>query len=273
MNVSKLLKVASVCAIGISIALYCSILFQSFSLLEFQYALFLLYFAEAFLILFAVFVACSALNAKTTIDTNKIKKGCIASVAIVLIGCIALCGYAYVDCYNSYTPENLFETDVENMQTFYPYNNIDDYSRKEKDPINLSVSHIPGTDYIYLYCYDTSISEPGCDYEVEYVKSISPFVIFDFMSERIIATSSNSLEIDVIAPAKTMKVDGVKFRTYIDGNNYAVLFNSLGKCVYASLLDAPEDVTVEDFAREIINQTNLLDKATDEKVFLDLPLF
>lgn len=273
MSASKYLKVASFLVIALSIALYGSIFFQAFNFMEFQFVLFLLYFAQTFLLLFVVFIVCIVLIDKTMIHTNKIKQGCIVATSIILIGSLVLCGYAYLDCYNSYTPENLFENETKSIQRFYPYHDIENYSKKEKDPIDLSVSHIPGTDYIYLYCYDTFLSNSECDYELEYLESISPFLHFDFWLERNILTQSNSWEIDVYAEATTMKVDGVSFKAYIDGNDYAVLFSRFGKSVYASLLDAPKDVTIEAFAREVIGQIDLLDNATDEKIFLDIPFF
>lgn len=273
MNISKHLTIATIFAALLSIALYCSILFQSFGFMEFQFALFLLYFAQAFLLLFVVFLVCTIVARKATGESTIIKKTCISLVSILLTGCIVLCGYAYLNCYNSYTPENLFTEDSESVQSFYPYHNIADFSIEEKDPINLSVSHIPGTDYVDLYCYDDSISGPGCDYEVEYLNSASPFMLFKFWLERVVPTPFNTLDIDVYAPGERMRVNGESFTAFVNGNNYAVLINSFGSCTYASILGAPEDLTVEDFAREIIKQTDLLDTATEEKLFLDMPLF
>lgn len=272
MRILRKFNIASVCSLVLSMILYSCILFQSFGLLEFQSTLFLLYFAEAFLLLAFVFFISVILNNKTTIDTVKIKRVCIVVVTVILIGSIILCSYAYLDCYNYYTPKILFENDVEKIQPFYPYHNVEAYSKSNKDPIELSVSHIPGTEYIYLYCYGDYFSDTNYDYELEYVKSVSPFMKNKFLAERIIPTQFNEMEIDVLKYGKKMKIDGINFISYVDKNNYAVLFNFFDECIYASLVDAPESITIEDFAREIIKQSDLLDNATKERAFLDVPI-
>lgn len=270
MNITKTLKVLLACSLVLSVVLYSCILFQTFGLLEFQSALFLLYFAEAFLLLTAVFAVSIVLNNKTVIDEVRTKRICVASAVAVLLSCSLLCGYAYLDCYNCYTPERLFENDIEVIRPFYPYHNVEEYSREEKDPIDLSVSHIPGTDYIYLYCYGDYFSHTNYDYELEYVRSVNPFMKHKFLSERLIPTQFNETEIDVQAYGERIKVDEFSVIVYVDGNDYAVLFNRLGSCTYASLINAPESVSIEDFAREVIKQSDLLNNATKERTFLDV---
>lgn len=270
MNITKTLKVLLACSSVLSVVLYSCILFQTFGLLEFQSALFLLYFAEAFLLLTVVFAVGMVLNNKTVIDEVKTKRICVATAVAVLLSCSLLCGYAYLDCYNCYTPEKLFKNDIKVIQPFYPYHNVEEYSREEKDPMDLSVSHIPGTDYIYLYCYGDYFSDTNYDYELEYVKTVSPFMKYKFCLERLFPTQFNETEIDVQAHGEKMKVDGLSLVAYVDGNDYAILLNRFGSCLYASLVNAPESITVEDFAREIINQSELLDNAINEKTFFDV---
>ena len=272
MRLSRKFNIVTVCTLVLSMILYFCILFQPFGLLEFQSALFLLYFSEAFLLLTVVFAVSSVLNNKIIIDEVKIKRTCVATVAVVLIGCSLLCGYAYLDCYNCYTPADLFENDIKAIQQFYPYHNVEAYSKEKKDPIELSVSHILGTDYIYLYCYGDYFSDTNYDYELEYVKTVSPFMKYKFLFERLIPTQFNDTEIDVQAYGEKFEVDDISFIAYVNGNDYAVLLNFFDSCIYASLVDAPESITVEDFAREIIEQSDLLDTATKERTFLDVPI-
>lgn len=272
MNITKTFKILLVCSSVLSIVLYSCILFQSFGFLEFQSALFLLYFAEAFLLLTVVFAVSVVLDNKTVINTAKIKQSSIAVSVIVLIVCAGLCGYAYVDCYNCYTPKVLFESDIGKVQSYYPYHNLEEYSRSEKDPVELSVSHIPGTDYIYLYCYGDYFSDTNYDYELEYVKTVSAFMKYKFCLERLFPTQFNEIEIDVQTYGEIIKVDEFSVIAYVDGNDYAVLLNRLGSCTYASLINAPESVSIEDFAREAIKQSDLLNNATKEKTFLDVSL-
>ncbi|MBR2956718.1 MAG: hypothetical protein IKC20_00530, partial [Clostridia bacterium] len=175
-------------------------------------------------------------------------------------------GYGWLTCYNCYTPENIMENEKTYIQTFLPYHNILDEYRENTE---LSVSHIPGTDYIVLNCYGTSEFGIPLDYKVEYFKSVSPFMNMKFKLEKWLASIFSVYDIDVVAPGKDIELDGTKLAVYVEDDNFAVMIKSFGRSVYASLINAPEGVTIEDFAKKVIKQLELLDNAAKEKVFLD----
>lgn len=257
------LKLMSIFTGILSVVLYGAILFQPISIIEFQYAQMLLFSAQALLILTIIFIVCSVITSKEITDSIKMKKIVACSVGIVLVGCISLSIYGYLTCYNCYTPEDIV-ADEEYMQSFTPYHDISDEKEEHRD---LVVSHMPGTDYVFLYCYGTY------DYEIEYFSSKSPFLKWKFETERSVFTPFNEFYLDVLTPGKEMVVDGVKLTAFIDENNYAVLVKSFDQAVYGSLLNASTDkVSFENFAREIIKQMELLEEARDQKVFLDVPL-
>lgn len=271
MNISKFLKLAAVCSAVICVILYGTILFQTISMLEFQYALILLYAAEALLVLTIIFAVFSILVSKDILDTIKTKKIVIVSTVVVVIGCVSSIIYGALTCYNLYTPEDIIENDKEYVQSFFPYQDITEW---KKGFMDFAVSHMPGTDYISLWNIKTSTSGYQCNYNLEYFKSSSPFMTEKFRLARSFPTPLNKLDFDVWVPGEKMEVDGVKLTAFIDGNEYAVLIKSFNQSVYASLTKnaSASEITFEDFAREVINQMELLDNATKEKVFLDVPL-
>ena len=266
MNPQKCLMALSVLSAVVSAVLYGVLLFQSTDIIEFQYAQILLFFAEAFLLLAAVFAIGFAAVHKKLLSFSKIKKIIIALVCACLAACVVVTGCGWLTCYNCYTPENLLKNDKAFVQQFLPYQNIlDDYSENTE----LTVSHIPGTDYISLYCYGTSEFGTPFAYKVEYFKSVSPFMNAKFRFEKWLASNFSVYDIDVVAPGRDMELDGTKLTVYAEGDNCAVLIKSFGRSVYASLINAPEGLTTEDFAKEIIKQFDLIDKAAKEKVFLN----
>lgn len=94
-----------------------------------------------------------------------------------------------------------------------------------------------------------------------------------FRLDRSFLTPFNDMDFYVRVPGEKMEIDGVKLTAFIDENDYAVLIKSFNQSVYASLVNASaNEISFEDFAREVINQMELLDNATKEKVFLDVPL-
>lgn len=271
MNISKFFKLSAVFSAVICIILYGAILFQTISMLEFQYALILLFAAEALLVLTIIFAVFSILVSKDILDTIKTKKIIIVSTITVVIGCVSSIVYGAFSCYNLYTPEDIIENDKEYVQSFFPYQDITEW---EKGYMDIEVSHIPGTDRICLWNIKTSTSGYQCNYKLEYFKSASPFMTGKFRLDRSFLTPFNDLDFDVWVPGKKMKIDGVKLTAFIDGYDYAVLIKSFNQSVYASLTKnmSASEITFEDFAREVIKQMEQLDAATKEKVFLDVPL-
>ncbi len=263
MNSCKMLKFLSACTTISAIVLYGAIVFQSISIIDFQYAQILLFSAQALLLLTIIFIVCTILISKGIFDSAKVKKIVVASVAVVLLGCVSSITYGFLTCYNCYTPEDVLENNKTYVQALFPYHDITD---SKSEIMDLEVSHIPGSDYIYLYCYGT------LDYEVEYFKSVSPFMNWKFKMEKSILTPLNEFDMDVPVPGKEMKVDGINLTVFVDENGYAVLIKSFNQAIYASLLDASADkILVDDFAREVIKQTKLLENATKERIFLDVP--
>lgn len=238
-------------------------------MLEFQYAQILLFSAETFAILTVIFIICLVIISKDITTLSKAKKVIIGSVSVCIPVCVLLTGYGLLSCYNCYTPEDIMKNDKPYIQRFMPYHDILDDKNENTD---LMVSHIPGTNYVFLNCYGTSSSGIPLDYEVEYFKSVSPFMNMKFKFERMFLSPLSEFDLDVLVPGKDMEIDGVKLTVYVDDNDYAVFIKSFGQSVYASLINAPDEVSIEEFAREIIKQFELLDNATKEKVFLDVPL-
>lgn len=264
MNSGIRLKLLSVFTGVLSVVLYCAILFQRIRVIDFQYAHILLVSAQGLLLLTIILIVCTILLSKGIIESTKIKKVMVASFGIVMTGCISLFVFGYLTCYNCYTPEDVLENQKTYLQSFIPYHDITD---EKEEHIDLEVSHIPGTDYIFLCCYGTY------DYEIEYFTSTSPFFNWKFKAERSMLTPLNEMDMDVLVPGKEMVIDGVKLTAFIDGNDYAILIKSFNQALYCSLLDVSTDeVSFENFAREAINQISLLKKATSEKIFLDVPL-
>lgn len=256
-------------AVG-SAVLYGAIIFQSIDIIEFQYAQIFLFFAEAFLALTAVFAICFAAVNKKILTFSKTKKIIVSLVCACLAVCVIVTGYGWLTCYNCYTPENIMKNDKAFVQQFLPYHDILD-SRIEHT--ELTVSHIPGTDYVVLNCYGTTEFGIPLDYKAEYFRSVSPFMNMKFRFEKWLASNFSVYDTDVVAPGKNIELDGTKLTVYVEDDNYAVLIKAFGRSVYASLINAPEGVTAEDFAKEVIGQFSLIDKAAKEKVFLDAALF
>ena len=263
MNSCKRLKFLSACTTISTVVLYCAIMFQSISIMDFQYTQILLFSAQSLLLLTIIFIVCTILISKGIFDSAKGKKIIVASVMVVLLGCVSSITYGFLTCYNCYTPEDILENNKTYIQSLFPAHNITD---AKSEIMDLEVSHIPGSDYIYLYCYGT------LDYEVEYFKSASPFMNWKFKTERSILTPLNEFDMDILVTGKEMEVDGIKLTVFIDANGYAALIKSFNQAIYVSLLNASADkILVDDFAREVIKQMKLLENATKEKVFLDVP--
>lgn len=252
-----------VCIFILILGLYVAIIFQPIGVIDFQYAQVLLFSAQSLLFLTFIFIILAVFNSKGIINSVRMKKIMFSSLAIVLFGLISLLVYGCLTCYNCYTPEDIVD-DEEYMQSFTPYHDIID---NKKENIDLAVSHIPGTDYMFLYCYGTY------DYEIEYFSSISPFLMWKFKTERSIFTPLSEFYIDVLVPGEEVVIDGEKVIAFIDENDYAVLIKSFNQAVYCSLIDVSTDeITFDEFAREAINQMKLFKEAKDRKTFLDVPL-
>ena len=126
---------------------------------------------------------------------------------------------------------------------------------------------VPNAMEVFESCKDLS------DVGFEYFESVSPFMNMKFRFERMVLSPLNRYDLDVVAVGEDMEIDGTKLTVYVENNDYAVLIKSFGKTIYASLINVPDEVTIEDFAKEVIRQFELIDDATQKKVFLDAPLF
>ncbi len=273
MNSSKYLKIASLVSALLTVVLYCVFSFQaSMTILEFKTALFPLYFAEAFLVLTVAFLVCLIICKKTSIDFNRVKKGLIAFIIIAIVCCTAFCCYAYVDCYKAYMSGEKINNDIAYMKKFYPYKNLDDYSTEQLFR-DFEISHIPGTDFIQLNYGNidpyVDVEKSNSGYRMEYIKSSSPLMNFKFFNENIWPSAINEIDESQLPEVRIMEVDGVIFVAYINRNNYGVFVSSLGESAYAILTDASDDVTVENFAREVFKQMDLLSEAVIDRYFLD----
>ena len=266
MKAKKHLIILFICSAILSLILFGAVFFQSISMLEFQYAQILLFAAETLSIISIAFIICFVLVYKGIITLSKIKKIILAIVAFSIIGCILLTGYGWATCYNLYTPENIMKNNKSYIQQFLPYHDILDDYRKNTE---LLVSHMPGTDYVVLNCYGISESGIPLNYKVEYFKSASLFMNMKFRTEKKLSSVFSIYDVDVVAIGKDIEIDGVELTVYVEDNDYAVLLKSFGQTCYASLINAPDGVTVEDFAKRIIEQIELFDNATKEKVFLN----
>ena len=270
MEIKKGLKISAICSVILSVILYGTVFFQSISMLEFQYAQILLFAAETMVMLSVVFFICLVLVSKAIITQLKIKRIMVALVAVCVVGCILLTGYGWLSCYNLYTPENIMENDKAYIQQFTPYHDILDDNRENTE---LMVSHIPGTDYVSLNCYGTTEFGIPLEYKVEYFKSVSPFMNMKFRFEKWLSSNFSIYDVDVVAPGKEIEIDGTKLTVYVEDNDYAVLIKSFRHSIYVSLINASDEVSAEDFAKEVIRQFELFDDATRRKVFLDVPIF
>lgn len=264
---SIILILSAVCSAVLSVILYGTIFILPISTDYPEDVQINLFCAQAFAILTIIFAVCAVLLITKILDKRKTKKTLLVCVPVVAVGCVLTIVYGLLTCYNDYDPEELLENDKPYAQSFYPYHDITDAKKWNTE---LFVSHIPGTDYIRVYKNGTSIYEKTLEYKVEYFKSVSPFLMSKFRLFRSLPFPYDSMDFDVLAQGETMVVDGIELTVFVDENNYAVLIEQFDQAVYASLLNAPaDDISVRNFAREIIGQMALLEQANKDRVFLD----
>ncbi len=266
MSMYKKCKVLSIIFAIISLILYSCITFETIGYLEYEVLLFLLYFGEAFLALTIIFIVLTLLLRKVKITELKSKMIAIISASAITLLSVGFSVYGYITFYDLYTPDDFIENNTEYIQKLHPYLDLDSKDNMKTD---LEVSHIPGTDFIKLYSY----SWGSVDYTIEYFESISPFMNFKYRLSRSIPTPFNDMDVPVIAPGKRITVNGVDVTVFENESKYAVLITSFNKNCFAVLENiSSSGISSEDFAREVINQMELLEEATDNKTFLDVPI-
>ena len=69
-------------------------------------------------------------------------------------------------------------------------------------------------------------------------------------------------------------MDNAKLIVYVDGDDCAIFMKKFDQAIYAYVSNMDIiGITVEDFAREIVSQFEILETVVNEKHFLDIPLF
>lgn len=264
MNTSKRLKITSVCMAVISAVFYGIVLFGYLSFNDDDYHWAVLRCAQALLILAFVFAVFSIIAHKEIIGVKSVKKILFAVSAVIAIGCSACIAFSYATMFNYFTPEK-FNQNKDAYQQYFPFHDVSEIDGEFAD---MYISHISGTDYIELCCYGMYPSDSDLDYEVEYFESTSPLANFKFRFDRSVYMPFNSFDMDVIAVGKKAETDGVKYTAFVDEDDYAILIKAFGRSIYASLKNAKtENISLEDFARTVIGQFDLLQQAVKEKSF------
>ncbi len=259
-------KILSIIFALISLVLYLCITFQTVGFLEYEVLLFLLYFGEGFFVLCIIFLVLTLLLKRIKITELKAKTAAIITLSITVVLCVGFSVYGYITFYDTYTPEDLIKNNPEYIQKFHPYLDLDSEDNRETE---LCVSHIPGTDLVEIYSYSWN----SVDYAIEYFESISPYMNLKYRLSRAIPTPFNDMDVPVIAPGKEITVDGVDITVFENESKYAVLITSFNKNCFAVLENVSSSgISLEDFAREVIKQMDLLEEATDNKTFLNIPI-
>lgn len=251
----------------ISIVLYLCITFQTIGSIDYDELLFLLYPAEAFLVLSIFFGILTLLLKNDKLEEYTGKIIAIISTVSVVTACLAFSVYGYKTLYTWYTPENFFSENPDYVQKIYPYTDYE-YSEKKNSEFGIhndfNMNHIPGTTYIDVY------SSGKYRYNIEYFESVSPFMNLKFKLSRAIPTPFNDMEVPVIGPAQETTVDGVKLTIFANDSSYAVLITSFNKNCFAVLENVnPDEMSAEEFARDTIKQMALFEDAVKNKYFLD----
>lgn len=270
MTTAKRLGVLSVISGIVSLILYCCVLFMDDTTLEFDGLFIILYLAKAFLVLTIAFTIAAILISKSNFKENKIKKLIAFFCAFISIACFSLIFYNYIIFYDGYEPERIIETDKEYIQGFFPCHNI-----AEEDDYYVEVSHITGINKIRTQCYGEDATGITTLYSAEYFESTSLCMNLKFYLENGLQTYSDMIYTTAFTKCEKTEVDGVSLTVFTKGDSkdYGVYIRKGNKAIYAEL-DAfyLSEITLEDFAKNVIEQFSILEKAAKDKVFFDIPI-
>ncbi|MBE6802717.1 MAG: hypothetical protein E7530_07515 [Ruminococcaceae bacterium] len=269
MSTSKKLIITSIFTAVVSIVLFCLGMYQEIDMIEFEYLLIFLYSAQAFMVLTLVFIVGAFLFMKTDINVSVLKKTVVTITAFIITVCILFIGYNSINFYDGYTPSDMIDNENMLVQEFFPYHKTDD----EKN-IDISVSHITGTDYLTFS--SRSVSENGLyfTYDVEYFESVSPFMNLKFYLERGLLLPSDVIYVNAFSDYEEIEKSGFKavIFTKMDNDDIGIYLRKGNKAIYSELKnDSRKPVNVEDFLEITIEQFETIELKVDENYFLDIP--
>ena len=271
MSTSKKLVVSSVFTAIASIVLYCSILFQDFDMIEFDFLPLLLLSAQALLILTIVFIISAILISKGIFNLSKIKKVVITLTSVILVVYILLIGYNGVTFYDGYTPQDLIDNDKVFIQQFFPYCDVNE----EESKVDIAVSHTTGVDYIGFYSRGTYENDIYLTYEAEYFETYSCFMNFKFYLEKGILSFSDIKYVNSFTDCETKRINGMNVTIFTKekSTDIGVFLSKGNRAIYAefnSYLNA-SSVELENFIEIVAEQFELIEETADEETFLDIP--
>lgn len=270
MSTSKKLVISSVFTAIASIVLYCSILFQDFDMIEFDFLPLLLFSAQALLILTLVFIISAVLISKDVFNLSNIKKVVITLTSVILVVYILLIGYNGVTFYDGYTPQDLIDNDKVFIQQFFPYCDVND----EESKVDISVSHTTGVDYIGFYSRGTYENDIYLTYEAEYFETYSCFMNLKFYLEKGILSFSDIKYVNSFTDCETKRIDGMNVTIFTKekSTDIGVFISKGNRAIYAefnSYLNA-SSVELESFIEIVAEQFELIEETADEETFLDI---
>lgn len=269
MSITKKYLTLSIVSAVVSLCLYCSVLFWGLDVFEFEYIHILLSLAQLFMSFSLLFIVFFVLEKIFNIKTKKFKKIFISACSVLLVICIIVVGYNTIIFYDGYTPKNVINNSKEFIQGFFPYHRITDMEN-----IDISVSHIIGTDYITVDSRGTTTDSLDITYHLEYFESYSPFMNFKFYLERGILTPSDLVYTDSFTKTEKIEINGKKVTVFRkeNGGDMGVFVKEENRAIYAELdNDYDNPITTQTFVNTLIEQFALMSEAVDEKVFLDIP--
>lgn len=257
--------IASIVLFLTSVILNLSLLF--IDSLEFEHALIVISLST---LLFAVSVLLLVLGKIIVNAENEKKVKRFFAVVIASINCFVLLftACAFITCYDSYTPKDLYFTDRDYIQSFFPVKDIADI--KTRDDLNdgcLEYSNFPGSTNIKVYSYDKPLS-----YEMNYISTLNPILKLRYITKTFYYTHFDPYGLS--ENYSEYVFDNLKIKVYSD--NYR-MFAYVEKSteLLSVLVNHYESkfATQEEFAEMVNGQIELLSHKDYSNKFRERPWY
>lgn len=253
-----------------SICLYYLLLILIISEVEFEELFFLLLSAEITLLLTLIFAVSTIVSFLRVTNEKKLRKNVTKLVACVLLSSALFGAYGYTDTYNFYEPAKYVENPGEYLQPYFPFHDTTDGKDEFAD---IEVFHFPGTDLVEISAMCSYSSEYSADYKLRYLESYSLFLNQKFSFEtRYAEKFFRNFKDFPIDEGEKAEFEGVTYTPFIDEDFYGIMISGAFHACFISVTDISEyNMTFDDFVKDAIEQYKAVRKATEEKVFLDVP--
>lgn len=245
----------------VSAVLFFSVTFASEFFIEFEYVMLETY-SGLLLLLFALIVLIFAMLEQNKSEKKELFKKLFSSLSIVItIFSLSFIFSAYISCFDSYTPEELYINEKEYVQAFFPYKNLNEIKTFE-DLIykgSLDYSNFPGSTSISV-----TSSNDSYDYKMNYMRSSNVPLVINNQLRHINLThmydNHQSVEIhgdkvDVYSKADKVFATVNKFYEYINvtiepSQNITVSPEEVAEIVHEQLSVSHKAVTEDNRFRE-----------------------